>query len=96
MQSEKLNGVLRVVFVLCLKNIVYYLSQHTYRYIETASCFCSLQPASCHQYGFLNQQYTLQCTAFPLATLHSDRMKCALPPQASKHALSVEVPSYQT
>jgi len=29
MQSEKLNGVLRVVFVLCLKNIVYHLSEHT-------------------------------------------------------------------
>ena len=38
------------------------------------------------------QQYTLQCTAFLLATLRLDRTKYALPPQASKHALILNCP----
>jgi len=42
------------------------------------------------------QQYTLQRTAFLLATLHSDRTKCPSPPQASKCALYLELPSHQT
>jgi len=69
MQIVELNAVLCVVFVLCLKNIVYYLSQHTYRYIETASCFCILQPAWGHQYSFLKP--TVHSIAYGLLISYS-------------------------
>jgi len=42
------------------------------------------------------QQYTLQRTAFLLATLHSDRTNFASPSQASKHALCLELPKVHT
>jgi hypothetical protein len=46
-------------FLLCLcsvwKHIVCCLSEHNYLYLETASCFCSLQPPFGHQYSILKE-----------------------------------------
>ena len=52
LNAECENGVLPVVFVHCVKSIVYCL-EHDYLYLELASCFCSLRSTLCHQYSIL-------------------------------------------